>query len=77
MSELTGAEYEAVHRAAIDAYEAATPPDYRYSATALRKSVDAAIAVYLASVPTNTVGGEPVKPLDDNQIADHPGGGAQ
>lgn len=41
---LAGAEYEAIHRRAIEAYEAATPPDYRYSATALRKAVDAARA---------------------------------
>lgn len=38
-------QYLAMHQAAIDAYEAATPADYRYSATALRKAVDAAVAL--------------------------------
>lgn len=37
-------QYRKVHDAAIAAYEAATPPDYRYSATALRRAVDAAFA---------------------------------
>lgn len=36
---LTGAEYEEIHRAAIDAYEAATPADYRY---VVRKHVELA-----------------------------------
>lgn len=49
---LTGAEYEAIHNAGIDAYEAATPKDYRYSATALRKAIDAARAVEAASALT-------------------------
>lgn len=44
---LDAASYEEIHQAAIDAYEKATPPTYRYSATALRLAVDAAIAVAL------------------------------
>lgn len=36
--------YREMHDAAIAAYEAAVPADYRYSATALRRAVDAAIA---------------------------------
>lgn len=38
------AEYRRIHDVAAAAYEAATPVDYRYSALALRKAVDAAIA---------------------------------
>jgi hypothetical protein len=40
-------EYSRVHNIAISAYEAAIPPDYRYSAAALRKAVDAAITAAL------------------------------
>lgn len=36
--------YMDMHDAAIKAYEENTPSDYRYSAIALRKAVDAAIA---------------------------------
>jgi len=35
---------EAIYEAAIAAYEAATPPNYRYSAIAMVKAIDAAIA---------------------------------
>lgn len=41
--ELTPAAYREIHDAAVAAYEAATPVDYRYSALALRKAVDAAL----------------------------------
>lgn len=40
-------EYVRVHNIAISAYEAAIPPDYRYSAAALRKAVDAALTAAL------------------------------
>lgn len=36
-------QYETAHNAAIAAYEATSPTDYRYSASALRHAVDAAI----------------------------------
>lgn len=42
--------YEVVHNLAITAYEAATPADYRYSASALRRAVDAAITAALSPV---------------------------
>jgi hypothetical protein len=45
-------EYGRVHNIAISAYEAATPPAYRYSAIAVRKAVDAAITAALH--PTTT-----------------------
>ncbi len=50
VTDLDGAQYEAVHRAAIETYEASTPPDQRYSAVALRKAVDAARALEAALV---------------------------
>jgi hypothetical protein len=39
-------QYRAIHDAATFAYEANTPPDFRYSASALRKAVDAALAAF-------------------------------
>lgn len=47
-------EYRRIHDIAAAAYEAATPVDYRYSALALRKAVDAAInALTLKDDPGN------------------------
>lgn len=48
-------DYMRRHDAAIAAYEANTPNDYRYSALALRKAVDAAFAV--AAAPAKQEGG--------------------
>lgn len=48
VAEVSPAEYMRRHDAAIAAYEANTPNDYRYSALALRKAVDAAFAVAAA-----------------------------
>ena len=45
---LEEAAYREIHDAAVAAYEAATPVDYRYSALALRKAVDAALNAALA-----------------------------
>jgi hypothetical protein len=42
--------YQRVHDAAIAAYEAATPKDYRYSAVALRRAVDAAFKALPAAI---------------------------
>ncbi|TBY60189.1 hypothetical protein E0H46_31980 [Rhizobium leguminosarum bv. viciae] len=52
--ELPFEEYRRIHDIAAAAYEAATPVDYRYSALALRKAVDAAInALTLKDDPGN------------------------
>jgi len=48
VAELSPADYMRRHDAAIAAYEANTPSDYRYSALALRKAVDAAFEVAAA-----------------------------
>jgi len=56
VAEVSPAEYMRRHDAAIAAYEANTPNDYRYSALALRKAVDAAFAVAAAHV--KQAGGE-------------------
>jgi hypothetical protein len=47
-------EYQRVHDTAVAAYEAAVPADYRYSALALRKAVDAAIAAYVQGRDLNS-----------------------
>lgn len=52
---VTTVDYMRRHDAAIAAYEANTPNDYRYSALALRKAVDAAFAV--AAAPAKQEGG--------------------
>lgn len=56
VAEVSPAEYMRRHDAAIAAYEANTPNDYRYSALALRKAVDAAFSV--AAAPVKQAGGE-------------------
>jgi hypothetical protein len=43
-----------VHDTAVAAYEAAVPADYRYSALALRKAVDAAIEAYVQGRDLNS-----------------------
>ncbi len=48
VAEVSPVDYMRRHDAAIAAYEANTPNDYRYSALALRKAVDAAFAVAAA-----------------------------
>jgi hypothetical protein len=48
VAEVSPEDYMRRHDAAIAAYEANTPNDYRYSALALRKAVDAAFAVAAA-----------------------------
>lgn len=53
------AEYRRIHDIAAAAYEAAVPVDYRYSALALRKAVDAALS---ASKPVAEA--VKVKPLE-------------
>lgn len=49
MAEVSPEDYMRRHDAAIAAYEANTPNDYRYSALALRKAVDAAFAVAISA----------------------------
>ncbi|MDH0871784.1 hypothetical protein [Agrobacterium pusense] len=56
VAEVSPVDYMRRHDAAIAAYEANTPNDYRYSALALRKAVDAAFAV--AAAPVKQAGGE-------------------
>jgi len=48
VAKVSPVDYMRRHDAAIAAYEANTPNDYRYSALALRKAVDAAFAVAAA-----------------------------
>lgn len=55
------AEYRRIHDIPAAAYEAAVPVDYRYSALALRKAVDAAIS---AVAPPGPVAW-PEEPTDD------------
>jgi hypothetical protein len=55
VAEVSPVDYMRRHDAAIAAYEANTPNDYRYSALALRKAVDAAFAV--AAAPAKQEGG--------------------
>lgn len=54
VKELPFEEYRRIHDIAAAAYEAATPVDYRYSALALRKAVDAAISALVPSTPAES-----------------------
>jgi hypothetical protein len=56
VAEVSPEDYMRRHDAAIAAYEANTPNDYRYSALALRKAVDAAFAVAAAPAKQETPG---------------------
>lgn len=56
VADVSPADYMRRHDAAVAAYEANTPSDYRYSALALRKAVDAAFAI--AAAPAKQEGGE-------------------
>lgn len=56
--------YRTVHDAATAVYEASTPADYRYSASALRQAVDAGIRAALAPRATPP-SPSPSSPSDD------------
>jgi hypothetical protein len=59
------AEYRRIHDIAAAAYEAAVPVDYRYSALALRKAVDAALSTTEPGKPESGVLAEAVKVTDE------------
>ncbi len=54
--------YRRVHDIAIAAYENAIPSDHRYSATALRKAVDAAISCLTTAAPLQADASAPASP---------------